>query len=234
MNNSLVFTCEHGGNRIPTEYQGLFRGQASVLKSHRGWDRGALVLARQLSSELKGPLVFSETSRLLIDLNRSLHHPRVFSEFTHNTDQATRQQIIQQVYLPYRRQAEKKMETVMKKQGIVLHFSIHTFVPELNNIPRNTDIGLLYDPQREGERALCLHLQDQLQSITRRWRVRRNYPYRGVADGFTTWLRKKFPGKNYIGIEIEVNQKHASSRRDWRDLCEKITEAMLTVTESST
>jgi hypothetical protein len=40
--------------------------------------------------------------------------------------------------------------------------------------------------------------------------VRFNYPYLGKADGFTTFMRKQFP-KNYIGIEIEVNQKFAAN-----------------------
>jgi hypothetical protein len=38
-------------------------------------------------------------------------------------------------------------------------------------------------------------------------RVRRNYPYRGVADGFTTALRRRFPADLYLGIELEVNQR---------------------------
>jgi hypothetical protein len=35
-----------------------------------------------------------------------------------------------------------------------------------------------------------------------------NYPYQGTSDGFTTHLRKKFPDSQYVGIELEVNQKH--------------------------
>ncbi|MEO8932838.1 MAG: N-formylglutamate amidohydrolase, partial [Xanthomarina sp.] len=37
-----------------------------------------------------------------------------------------------------------------------------------------------------------------------------NYPYLGKADGFTSYLRKQFP-KNYLGIEIEVNQKFSKN-----------------------
>jgi hypothetical protein len=36
--------------------------------------------------------------------------------------------------------------------------------------------------------------------------VRRNYPYRGTADGFTTYLRRQFSARKYLGIELEVNQ----------------------------
>ena len=37
-------------------------------------------------------------------------------------------------------------------------------------------------------------------------KIRRNFPYLGTADGFTTFLRKQFDGKYYAGVEIEINQ----------------------------
>jgi hypothetical protein len=42
----------------------------------------------------------------------------------------------------------------------------------------------------------------------RELRVRRNYPYLGKADGFTTYLRRHFPVDRYAGVEFEVNPKH--------------------------
>jgi hypothetical protein len=46
-----------------------------------------------------------------------------------------------------------------------------------------------------------------------------NYPYQGKADGFTTTLRRQWPGDSYVGIEIEVNQKWPlGDRRTWRRL----------------
>jgi predicted N-formylglutamate amidohydrolase len=39
--------------------------------------------------------------------------------------------------------------------------------------------------------------------------VHRNAPYRGVADGHTTALRRVCPAQRYIGIELEVNQRFA-------------------------
>ena len=44
-NQHLVITCEHGGNRIPVRYRGLFKVKKAVLLSHRGYDIGALSLA---------------------------------------------------------------------------------------------------------------------------------------------------------------------------------------------
>jgi hypothetical protein len=43
------------------------------------------------------------------------------------------------------------------------------------------------------------------------FQIRFNDPYKGTDDGFTTWLRKKYNDSEYIGIEIEVNQKFATN-----------------------
>lgn len=53
----LLITCEHGGNRVPAAYAPLFLGQDALLDSHRGLDIGSLVLARQLASHLRAPLI---------------------------------------------------------------------------------------------------------------------------------------------------------------------------------
>src|SRR5690606_41948935 len=69
----LVITCEHGGNFVPKKYQPLFKKQETVLQTHRGFDPGTLDLFQYLKP-LSHFSIFSDTSRLLIELNRSLHH----------------------------------------------------------------------------------------------------------------------------------------------------------------
>ena len=95
-----MVTCEHGGNRIPAPYRRLFQGQRALLDSHRGYDAGALVMATALSENLRAPLVASTTSRLLIDLNRSLGHRDLFSAVTRRAPAKTRTEIVEQHYRP--------------------------------------------------------------------------------------------------------------------------------------
>lgn len=222
----LLFTCEHGGNHIPPRFQSLFRGKNAVLESHRGQDSGALKLARHLAAEFTAPLVYSETSRLLVDLNRSLHHRHLFSEFTRRCDSETKRQIIDHHYLPYRQYAESTIKDLLESGSPVLHFSIHSFTLRLNNHRRKTDIGLLYDPRRQGERALCLSLQMKMREQSPQWTVRRNYPYRGNSDGFTTHLRKLYGQQSYCGIEIEMNQKYVHREKEWQSLSETLINAI--------
>ena len=45
----LVVTCEHAGNVVPERYRPLFVGHEHLLPTHRGWDPGALLLAREMA-----------------------------------------------------------------------------------------------------------------------------------------------------------------------------------------
>lgn len=201
----LILSCEHGGNRIPAAFRRQFTRAGKVLATHRGYDIGALGVAKKLSSALDAPLVYSDVSRLLVDLNRSRHHQRLFSEFTRGCSKPERERILQQYYDSYRNNLEQLIRDKIRKGTRVLHLSIHSFTPKLDGEVRNADIGLLYDPARRAERDFCLQLQARLK--TTGLRVRRNYPYRGNADGLTTYLRSVLPAKSYLGIEIEINQK---------------------------
>ncbi|MBM4253973.1 MAG: N-formylglutamate amidohydrolase [Deltaproteobacteria bacterium] len=206
--DKIVLTCEHGGNEIPREFARVFAGNRSVLKTHRGLDIGALAVATSLSQALSTPLFHVTISRLLIDLNRSLHHPKLFSEFTRDLDRDSRAEIIKAYYLPHRHTVERWIEREVKRGNRVMHIGVHSFTPVLNDEVRNADIGILYDPRRRGEKWLASRFAAlaKTHSESNHWRVRKNYPYHGAADGFTTALRRKFTATKYFGIELELNQ----------------------------
>ena len=206
----VIVTCEHGGNRIPQAYAALFLGNASILKSHEGFDAGALALTVTLARHLEARLHAATISRLFVELNRSPHHPMLFSEITSALSRDEKTRILAQYYYPYREAVEKAITDISARGKGVLHLSVHTFAPILHGIKRQTDIGLLYDPSRDRERDFCAKWQTAFRTLYPSVRVRRNYPYRGTADGFTTYLRKRFPEDQYTAIELEINQQLAA------------------------
>lgn len=215
--NHTLITCEHGGNRIPPRYRGLFAGFEDLQHSHRGYDPGALAMAEELAAALDAPLIVSTTSRLLIELNRTIGHPSLYSVATRNAPASVRHEILEKYYLPFRNQVEMHISEAIAQGKRVIHISSHSFTPELDGEIRNADIGLLYDPARAGEVELCHRWQTQLKAQAPDLKVRRNYPYTGKSDGFTAYLRRCFPADVYVGIELELNQKHVSNqRRQWR------------------
>lgn len=225
--NALVITCEHGGNRIPARYQEFFRNCTEVLDSHRGFDHGALTMARALASAFRAQLLTATVSRLLVDLNRSINHPHLHGEVIRTLPQAIRRRVVDRYYRPYRAEAEQLITQSIAEQGRVVHISCHSFTPALEGVVRTADIGLLYDPGRPGEAALCGHWKAALQVYAPALAVRRNYPYTGRNDGMTSTLRKQLSAQTYLGIELEINQKHVSAPgRQWYALREAVTRSL--------
>jgi predicted N-formylglutamate amidohydrolase len=204
--DAFIITCEHGGNRIPAPYRRLFQEQRALLDSHRGWDPGALVMAKALASASRAPLVASTISRLVIDLNRSIGHPQLFSTVTRAAPAQTRAQIIERCYRPYREQVERLVGQTASRGHRVVHISSHSFTAELDGRVRGADVGLLYDPGRRGEAEMCARWKGSLAASNPELRVRRNYPYAGKDDGLTSHLRRRFAQSDYVGIELEINQ----------------------------
>jgi predicted N-formylglutamate amidohydrolase len=206
MADFILMTCEHGGNTVPSAYLPLFDGLQDLLSTHRGFDAGALLMAQELSVAFKAPLVASTVTRLLVDLNRSVGHPKLHVQAIRDTLPAVREHILATYYRPYRAQAEQWVKNAIEQGHRVIHLSAHSFTPVLDGHVRTADVGLLYDPAREGEVHLCSHWKEALKAIAPTLRVRRNYPYEGKGDGFMPYLRKRYPAEAYVGIEIELNQ----------------------------
>lgn len=204
---AFVVTCEHGGARVPAAYRPLFLGADDVLASHRGWDPGSAPLARTLADALGAPLHLATLTRLLVDLNRSAHNPRVFSELTRALPRARRRELLETHHAPHREAVDRTVARLSVAGVPVIHLAVHTFTPVLDGKVRGADVALLYDPARPSERDFCTRWVGALARLLPDLAVRRNQPYRGATDGLTTWLRSRHPDGGYLGVEIEVNQR---------------------------
>jgi predicted N-formylglutamate amidohydrolase len=222
----VLFTCEHGGNDVPPEYRALFAGSQAALHSHNGYDAGALALARTLSRELNAPLIASEVSRLLVDLNRSQGHRGLFSDVTMDLPPRERRRILEAYYLPHRAAVAQAVAANRTTGKATLHVAVHTFTPVLRGKVRAVDAGLLYDPARAGERDFCTRWQEILRQLSPDLAVRRNAPYKGASDGLATWLRGVHPESAYQGVELEVNQKFLETSPAWETLCARLSQSL--------
>ena len=205
--NFLVISCEHGGRQVPQEHVALFSGRDSLLASHRGWDAGAFELARELAAAFGAPLYAANITRLLIDLNRSIGHRQLFSEVTRPLSRAQRLAIVDRFYRPHRKMVESQVARHIAQGHRVIHVASHSFTPTLDGVLRQADVAWLYDPRRPGEAAFARAWMLALAKLAPELRLRRNYPYQGRADGLTASLRRHHSDAEYVGIELEVNQR---------------------------
>ncbi|MDB4105678.1 N-formylglutamate amidohydrolase [Salibacteraceae bacterium] len=195
-----LLTCEHYSNGLPLKYAEVFVDAVDVLESHRGYDLRVAPMFIRLEP-LFDESIHYRYSRLLIEPNRSLSHKHLFSPFTTGFSASEKADLISNYYQPYRKRIEEFIGSYID-QG-VFHISVHSFTPKHGNQNRETPVGLKFDSSKSQERNLAVIWKKMLMDIDPSINVRFNYPYRGAADGFTTYLRKCFP-KNYVGFELEI------------------------------
>lgn len=211
----VVLSCEHASDRVPAAWRQKLQAALPPhawqsfcrdLQSHRGVDFGTLALGRALAKLTGRPLFASRHSRLLVDCNRSAHHPRRLSAYSRALAPADQAKLVAEAWQPHRGQVEAAVARAVAKTGRALHLALHSFTPVWEGVPRAVELGLLYDPSRPGERQVVAALQPALRQLAGAPRVRRNAPYRGVADGLPTALRRLWRAQDYVGLELEVSQ----------------------------
>jgi len=220
---AFLVTCEHGSQQIPDWLSQHFADSAPATTdsdagvSNDPCDLGALDAANQFARQLGCPMVSAKYSPSVIDVNRSTQQRGVFSATTRGLSRKLRQRIVSEIHAPYRREVESAVERQVKKDGIVIHLSIHSFATFESSqsvtegedralTARRTDVGLLYDPARAYELALCLDWYEDLYYSLPMLRVRRNYPRRGVSESLIRTLRQKYSPDCYIGVELQLNR----------------------------
>jgi predicted N-formylglutamate amidohydrolase len=218
----LIVSCEHGGNRVPVPFRKLL--SKTLLGTHRGYDPGALSVARDIAAATRAPLFYSTVSRLLVELNRPLGHPDLFHL---PLTEKTRVELLHRYHFPYWNAVGK----AARRGGRVIHLSVHSFTPRMRGETRKVDVGLLFDPRRAPEVQFCKRWRDELHRLSPRLRVRDNEPYPGVFPSLVDALRNELGPRRYVGIQVEVNQKFprgdaARWRRLRRLLVESFTAAL--------
>lgn len=213
---ALLISCEHAGNEVPPEYEHLFAspGAQDLLRSHRGWDPGALPVAIDLALHLPAPLVSCVVTRLLVETNRSLHAPDLFSAFTRDLPQGERDRIMERYYWPHRNRIEQFITDLTGSGQRVLHLGVHSCTDELSGNRREFELGLLFDPQRTFEQQVVDHITEYFERTHPHYRIVHNQPYLGTDDGLTTEMRKQFPDHAYAGIELELRQGHIEEKEE--------------------
>lgn len=204
---ALLITCEHAGNDVPAAYRPSMRYGEAMLRSHRGYDPGASEVASRLAREFGAPIKLGAITRLLIDLNRPLNDPDLFTSSAASLTAAQQSRLIRRYHQPHWQRVARLVKRAMAKADVVVHIGVHSFTPVRRGAVRQAEIGLLYDPTRAQERDFCAVWMRQLKRARPRWRIRANYPYQGVSPGLTTSLRAMFPARSYLGVELEVSQK---------------------------
>jgi predicted N-formylglutamate amidohydrolase len=226
----LILTCEHADYQVP---KFIFASQHNlskeILKSHRGWDQGALALAKAIQPQLFAKLFSFVFTRLLVDANRTVEGPEDLPKFSREFTSQEKQKLVQ-LHRRYRSQLYGHVKTEVKKQRPILILSIHSFTPVLYGQRRKTDIGLLFRPKIAKELAFAKKLRSHLKNnvATGSFNIHMNLPYRGFTDCcLNDVLDQHLKNQNVNGLFLEVNQRLLQRPHQIRQLGDALSTAIV-------
>ncbi|HJO05164.1 MAG TPA: N-formylglutamate amidohydrolase [Acidobacteriota bacterium] len=229
LREQVLVTCEHASNRLPADLT-LDR---RLLDLHIAWDPGALVIAERMARRWRVPVLSGEFSRLVVDLNRSIGNRMLIRRvsdghripFNYGLSAVDQQARIDRYYRPYRDAVAAAAEQIVARHGRCVHVCVHTFTAALAGNERANDIGLLHDPQWGVERAVCAEIKACLERRADlvAWY---NRPYSGTADGILPAMRQAHSPERLVGIELEVNQRHAGDRTRLHRIADVVVDAL--------
>jgi len=223
---ALLVTCEHAVNHVPAGWTSLFIGCPEILESHRAFDQCAVGLARHIATILSAPLFEAKLTRLLVDHNRSPHNRSLWTEFSPGLPAPEKLRLLHSYYRPFRREVAGWISNSLAKECKVVHVSVHSFTPVLDGKLRAVDIGLLYDPGRTEEGFFADVWKSRISSCRPDLRVRFNVPYRGRSDGHLTSYRALYKSRDYVGIELEINQALVVGEDGWPALQKQVVDSL--------
>ena len=229
LSGQVMVTCEHASNRLPAG----FTLDPRLHDLHIAWDPGALPIARSLARRFDAPLWQGRYSRLIADLNRTVGNRmlmRAVSDghpipFNQRLSAAAIAERIEKYYDPYRDGVIAEADALIARHGRCVHISVHTFTPVLAGAVRGNDIGLLHDPAWGIERAVSSELRASLDRTTP-YVTWFNRPYSGTADGILPAMRRRYSEDQFVGIELEINQKYADTPAELRRIAKAIGEGL--------
>lgn len=224
--SNVVLVCDHASHRVPGRLGTLGLGE-SRLREHIGWDPGAAVVARHLSTALDAPLVLSGYSRLVIDCNRPLRSPESIAQESDGVSVPANQGLsvedrrarVSALFGAYHDAIGRVLDRRSGRPTLLL--AIHSFTPVLAGTTRPWHIGLSARRMRWLAAQLVAELQAHPDGLT----VGDNEPY-AIDDELDYTIPVHGEARGLPSALIEIRQDGIATSKDARAWAERIAEAV--------
>lgn len=147
----VLVLCDHASDKFPHNLNSLGLEEGTYDK-HWSVDIGALDVSYVLSELLEAPLIYTNYSRLVADLNRRTDHPTFISEYAGNAPIPANMNItpqekqarIEELYNPYHDKINLIMEEYSARGRIPILISLHSYTKKFFNQIRSWEMGVLW------------------------------------------------------------------------------------------
>ena len=223
----VVISCDHASNRIPKAFQQL--GLADEhLQQHIAYDIGALQVANALAKFFNFPLISSNYSRLLVDLNRHPHDPSAIPEVSDEIvipgnsglTEEQRQNRLSDYFYPYHNRHSELVDNASDDYKNPFVLAIHSFTPEMQSIARPWHYGVLWGHSQN----LSSKFVKRLQQLPGRF-IGENQPYHALEPrGYSQDVHGADRDVDVILLEIRQDLIHTPAGQESiaEELCQAI------------
>ena len=202
-----LIVADHAGDAVPACLQGLGLEQ-TVFRRHIAVDLGSRAMAGLLADQLGAHLILANYSRLVVDLNRSLHDPTAFIAESdgvvvpgnQHLSEADKQRRAESIYRPYHTAIDNMIDRFLKQGAVPVIISVHSFTPVLADQFRPWHIGVLWDKDPRIAQPLLARLRRNPELI-----VGDNEPYSGRHPADYT-VDNHGEGRGIANVSLEVRQ----------------------------
>lgn len=210
---AYVFCCEHATNHFgPRPASGTDR---ALLDTHWAVDLGVAKLTELLVQDSDGIGIFATYSRLLLDPNRTLDSASLIVESIEgkslicnkNLDASEREYRIECLHRGYHDGLNAAL-TERLARGPVGLVSMHSFTPIWAGVPRDVEIGVLFDRNDQMAEAMVEHL------ISDGFQCKANEPYSGRTGELMYAANRHGRFHEVPYIEFEVRQDLITNHED--------------------
>ena len=204
----FVLVCDHASNAVPAHMERLGLDQAE-LDRHIGWDIGAAMVTRALSTLLDAPAYLSGYSRLLVDCNRPVGSPTAMPAVSDGTVVPANRSIAPEeavartdaFFRPYHDAIAACLDRAIGFGAVPILVAVHSFTPVFDGFARPWEVGLLY----EHDDRLVQPLKEALAALRPGLTIGDNEPYAIVGPSDYS-IPVHGQGRGLPHIEIELRQ----------------------------
>lgn len=168
LNTNILFTCEHATDRIPAELGTLGLEPQDLRNCKDLYDPGALSLMKALAARFNASYLYSDLSRLVIDINRHFDAPskrnngyhtslikteiltvrngqEVQIPIPHNQHISEEEEraLYDSVCIPYQNELLRLVNALKQHHKHVVMVSVHSFSPHYAGQTRTVDIDVM-------------------------------------------------------------------------------------------
>lgn len=231
----FLLICDHASRAIPRAMDKLGLDDA-LLRQHIAYDIGTSKVGRRLSTRFDAPLVMSNYSRLVIDVNRESGSPTSILPVSDGIDIPGNRNIgsheaaqrAEVFFWPYHHAISAALGRFLARNAVPAIVSIHSFTPTFAGTERPWHIGVLWN--RDGRMAVPL--METLQTREGIC-VGDNQPYsarspEGPGEGYSMRVHGEATGYPHVLIEIRQDLIETDSGvARWADLLGDVLEGVL-------